>query len=126
MFPTTRTSKAATAARRTTSSARTCRRWLTPSSSRSCLGANDMNPVAWRSLCAMAASGILGSCASMPDVEKMNDSPKQTPRPPVAAAKPHDVKAPFGAVRMDPYYWLRDDSREDPQVIGYLEAENAY
>lgn len=29
-----------------------------------------------------------------------------------------------GDERMDPYYWLR--GREDPEVISYLEAENAY
>jgi len=27
---------------------------------------------------------------------------------------------------MDPYYWLRDDRRADPQVLAYLAAENAY
>jgi oligopeptidase B len=29
-----------------------------------------------------------------------------------------------GHTRIDPYYWLRD--KEDPEVIAYLEAENAY
>ena len=45
--------------------------------------------------------------------------------PPVAAVVPHDVVSPFGT-RSDPYYWLRDDAREAPAVIGYVEAENAY
>ena len=27
---------------------------------------------------------------------------------------------------MDPYYWLRDDNRENPTVLNYLAAENAY
>ena len=48
------------------------------------------------------------------------------PVPPDAARKPHTVKAPFGATREDPYYWLRDDSRKDPAMLAYLEAENAY
>ena len=26
--------------------------------------------------------------------------------------------------RIDDYYWLRDDTRKDPEVISYLEAEN--
>ena len=26
----------------------------------------------------------------------------------------------------DPYFWMRDDDRKDPKVIGYLEKENAY
>jgi len=25
--------------------------------------------------------------------------------------------------RCDPYYWLRDDARQDPAVLGYLQAE---
>ncbi len=54
-------------------------------------------------------------------------APAQTlPAPPDAAAKPHVVTAPHGAQRQDPYYWLRDDARANPEVIGYLEAENAY
>ncbi|GAA5140917.1 S9 family peptidase [Thalassotalea piscium] len=28
--------------------------------------------------------------------------------------------------RNDPYYWLRDDSREDPEMLAYLNAENNY
>ncbi len=49
-----------------------------------------------------------------------------TATPPDAAKKPHEVKAPFGAIRQDEYYWLRDDSRQDKDVIAYLDAENAY
>lgn len=49
-----------------------------------------------------------------------------TATPPDAAKKPHEVKAPFGAVRQDEYYWLRDDTRQDKDVIAYLDAENAY
>jgi hypothetical protein len=30
----------------------------------------------------------------------------------------------FGAIRIDPYDWLRD--RQDPRVVSYLNAENAY
>lgn len=46
--------------------------------------------------------------------------------PPDAAQKPHVVKAPFGAERNDPYYWLRDDKRSNPEMLAYLNAENAY
>lgn len=45
---------------------------------------------------------------------------------PDVAKKPHEVKAPFGAVRNDDYYWLRDDERKNPQMLAYLNAENAY
>jgi len=46
------------------------------------------------------------------------------PTPPVAAQKPYTVKGP--KERNDPYYWLRDDSRKDPAMLAYLNAENAY
>ncbi len=45
--------------------------------------------------------------------------------PPAAAQKPHVVPSPFGA-REDPWYWLRDDQRKDPQMLAYLAAENAW
>ena len=37
----------------------------------------------------------------------------------------HAVESPHG-VRWDPYFWLRDDSRTDPEVLGYLKAETEY
>ncbi|WP_293861472.1 S9 family peptidase [Steroidobacter sp.] len=37
----------------------------------------------------------------------------------------HRVASPNGA-RDDAYYWLRDDTRSDPEVLDYLKAENAY
>ena len=48
------------------------------------------------------------------------------PQPPDVAKKPHVVKAPFGAERTDEYYWLRDDTRKNPEMLDYLKAENAY
>lgn len=51
--------------------------------------------------------------------------PPGEPAPPVAAVRPHDVPSPSGS-RNDPYYWLRDDERKDPDVLAYLEAENRY
>ena len=46
-------------------------------------------------------------------------------QPPVAAMRPHIVASPHGD-RTDPYYWLRDDERTNPEVLAYLAAENAY
>jgi oligopeptidase B len=46
-------------------------------------------------------------------------------QPPVAPTRTHTVSSPHGE-RMDPYYWLRDDERTDPEVLAYLTAENAY
>ena len=45
------------------------------------------------------------------------------PVPPEAAIKPHEMTI-HGDTRVDNYYWLNE--RENPDVIAYLEAENAY
>ncbi len=45
---------------------------------------------------------------------------------PVARRSDHVIKAPFGATRNDPYYWLRDDSRTNREMLDYLKSENAY
>ncbi|KAK2980354.1 hypothetical protein RJ640_029101 [Escallonia rubra] len=45
--------------------------------------------------------------------------------PPVAKKVRHEMEM-FGDVRIDDYYWLRDDSRSDPEVLSYLHQENAY
>ncbi len=45
------------------------------------------------------------------------------PQPPTAKKIPHDVTV-HGDRRVDPYYWMRN--REDPAVLEYLKAENAY
>ncbi|NBD95348.1 MAG: prolyl oligopeptidase family serine peptidase [Gammaproteobacteria bacterium] len=62
--------------------------------------------------------------------ETMSDTQARTtsdslPEPPLAEKREHVVSAPAGE-RNDPWYWLRDDSREDPEMLAYLEAENAY
>ena len=45
--------------------------------------------------------------------------------PPRAETRGFDVLSPWGP-RADPYYWLRDDDRTDPDVLAYLVAENDY
>lgn len=52
-------------------------------------------------------------------------SPDSALQAPVAKQVDYTVSSPNGD-RNDPYYWLRDDAREAPQVLAYLEAENAY
>jgi oligopeptidase B len=46
------------------------------------------------------------------------------PTPPTVAKRPFLVKGP--ANRNDEYYWLRDDTRKQPEMLAYLNAENAY
>jgi len=45
--------------------------------------------------------------------------------PPRAAIRPH-VFHEHGRERVDDYYWLRDDTRQNPEMLAYLAAENAY
>jgi len=45
------------------------------------------------------------------------------PRPPVAKVVPERLEQ-HGHVRVDNYHWLKN--RDNPDVLGYLEAENAY
>ncbi|CAN5346968.1 S9 family peptidase [soil metagenome] len=66
------------------------------------------------SLCLLLATGWLAAGTS---------ASAQTP--PVAAKKPFQVISPNGA-RADAYYWLRDDTRKNPEMLAYLAAENAY
>ena len=64
-------------------------------------------------LAVVAASALMVvGCAGPPSNE-----------PPRAKTVPQQLEA-HGDVRVDDYYWLRD--RDDPEVVAYLEAENAY
>ena len=45
--------------------------------------------------------------------------------PPSPKKIPYELKA-HGETRIDNYYWMRDDSRSDPELIAYLESENEY
>jgi len=47
------------------------------------------------------------------------------PVQPIAAKRAHAMTI-HGETRNDEYYWLRDDTRSDPDVLAYLEAENNY
>ena len=69
---------------------------------------------------------IVAACTHAPQPKLMHHQHHDRPAAPIAQTRSHKVTTPFGASRDDPYYWLRDDSRENPAVIGYLEAENAY
>ncbi|XP_019166680.1 PREDICTED: uncharacterized protein LOC109162430 [Ipomoea nil] len=53
------------------------------------------------------------------------DASASKPTPPVAKKVKHEMEL-FGDVRVDNYYWLRDDRRSDPEVLSYLQEENDY
>ncbi|WP_420139706.1 S9 family peptidase [Sphingomonas sp.] len=63
----------------------------------------------------MISVALLASC-----VVNAQDS-----QPPRAAKRPFQVTSPNGP-REDDYYWLRDDTRKNPDMLAYLAAENAY
>ncbi len=85
-----------------------------------------MNRCRFAKFLAVVPALLLSACATdapaRPEPESMS---KSEPVPPVAAVRPRVVESPHGN-RTDDYYWLRDDTRADPGVIAYLEAENAY
>jgi oligopeptidase B len=73
---------------------------------------------------------ILAACAPAPDSEAdVRALPPEATRPmppePSAEARPFVVESPQGN-REDPWFWLRDDERKDPDMLAYLNAENAY
>jgi len=45
--------------------------------------------------------------------------------PPTAKQQPYTV-GPTGSPRTDEYYWIRDDTRRNPQVLSLLAAENDF
>jgi len=48
-----------------------------------------------------------------------------TNNPPIATKKPY-IHEKHNHQRSDDYFWLRDDKRENPEVLAYLEQENRY
>ena len=84
-----------------------------------------MNPVI--RIAAAVAIALIAACSTVPAPTEGTESTMTTTtmnvKPPIAATKPHTLEK-FGLARSDDYYWLRE--RENPEVIAYLEAENAY
>jgi oligopeptidase B len=76
---------------------------------------------------AATSRSVLASLAALVAVALglLGAKPRGAPSPPVADVRPHEIESPQGT-RNDPYYWLRDDTRSRPDVLDYLQAENAY
>ena len=49
----------------------------------------------------------------------------QQTQAPVAKKVPHTMTI-HGDTRIDDYYWMRDDKRQDPEILQHLEQENQY
>lgn len=59
---------------------------------------------------------VIASCTMSSDNKLTPPSPEKIPF----------VMEAHGDTRIDNYYWLRDDTRSDPQVLNYLKLENEY
>jgi len=80
----------------------------------------------------LAAALILGSAAMAHASSETMTAPKtlpsQLPPPPMAEQRPHSFTR-HGITVEDPWHWLKDQSYpvvDDPDVLAYLNAENAY
>jgi oligopeptidase B len=76
-------------------------------------------------LCSCGKGSVTSGSSSVDPASGGGGGGASQPVPPVAARRSHDVVSPHGT-RSDPYYWLRDDARKDPDVLGYITAENTY
>lgn len=82
---------------------------------------NIMKKINFLIICTIAC--LIASCNNIKkqDVKILNQS--DFPAPPVAEINP-DTFINFGQTRIDNYYWLKD--KNNPKVIDYINAENAY
>lgn len=77
----------------------------------------------YKALPSIAVTLVLASCdPSTPKTMKVTEQ-SDFPKPPVAMVKPAEFTE-FGNKRVDNYFWLKD--KNNPEVIAYLKAENAY
>ncbi|TMQ70599.1 MAG: hypothetical protein E6K81_12215 [Candidatus Eisenbacteria bacterium] len=75
-----------------------------------------------RRLCTTLLGLLLFTGLPMPETSFAQE--RSTPLEPPVAKKVPRAEVIFGDRRVDDYYWLREKS--NPEVISYLEAENAY
>lgn len=78
-------------------------------------------------LCIATLGLQLSACGQSNQMKSESSSSDITKEvsPPVAKKVPYPMTQ-HGHTRVDDYYWMRDDSRTDKDVLAHLEAENAY
>lgn len=84
---------------------------------------------------ALAAGGLLSGCSGeQPKMESTSSETQSSTATvmlntsvpaPIAKKVPYEMTA-HGVTRTDNYYWMRDDSRTDEEILAHLEKENAY
>ncbi len=73
----------------------------------------------------LAAGLMAASCAATPVIGDDTKPVLQGIEEPMADRRPTELEI-HDHVRVDDYFWLRDDDREDPEVLAHLERENAW
>ncbi|WP_394223231.1 S9 family peptidase [Alteromonas gracilis] len=83
---------------------------------------------------ALAAGGLVSGCS----VENKTETPQEVAKSAASSIMlntqtnaPEAKKVPYkmtahGVTRNDNYYWMRDDSRTDKEILAHLEQENSY
>ncbi|AXT39863.1 S9 family peptidase [Alteromonas sp. BL110] len=83
---------------------------------------------------ALAAGGLMSGCSLENKTENVQQELDKTApsvmlntkvNAPVAKKVPYEMSA-HGVTRNDNYYWMRDDSRTDKEILAHLEQENNY
>ena len=83
---------------------------------------------------ALAAGGLVSGCGVDNKTENTQQVAERAAptltlntqvKAPVAKKVPHEMTA-HGVTRNDNYYWMRDDSRTDKEILDHLERENTY
>lgn len=83
---------------------------------------------------ALAAGGLVSGCGVDNKTENTQQVAERAAptlalntqvKAPVAKKVPHEMTA-HGVTRTDNYYWMRDDSRTDKEILDHLERENTY
>ncbi len=83
---------------------------------------------------ALAAGGLMSGCSLENKTESVQQELDNTAQSvmlntkvnaPVAKKVPYEMSA-HGVTRRDNYYWMRDDSRTDKEILAHLEEENSY
>ncbi|CAH6808976.1 Protease 2 [Vibrio chagasii] len=72
---------------------------------------------------------LVAGCSNQGIVTMNHYSPSQLvaqqTQAPVAKKVPHSMTT-HGDTRIDDYYWMRDDERQNPEILQHLEQENQY
>lgn len=75
------------------------------------------------------SAALVAGCSNQGITTMDHNSPSQLiahqTQAPVAKKVPHAMTI-HGDTRIDDYYWMRDDERQDPEILQHLEQENQY